>query len=127
MLKIVIKTIKHEDQRYRTCGDWLYNKTSGEIVIYVSSMNDWRKEALVAIHELCEVILCRDKDITTQDVDIFDRMFEENRQVNNYSEPGDDKRAPYYKQHQIATSIERIMAAELGVDWNDYENTINNL
>jgi hypothetical protein len=37
------------------------------------------------------------------------------------SEPGDDIHAPYYKQHQLATSVERMLTAELEVDWNAYE------
>jgi hypothetical protein len=40
-------------------------------------------------------------------------------------EPGDDRSAPYYKQHQIATRMERQMAYEMGIDWNEYEAFLN--
>jgi hypothetical protein len=36
------------------------------------------------------------------------------------SEPGDDPRAPYYREHQFASGMERLMAAELGIDWQQY-------
>ncbi len=38
------------------------------------------------------------------------------------SEPGDDIHAPYFHQHQFATSIERQCCSRLGISWDDYEN-----
>lgn len=45
------------------------------------------------------------------------QMLEENLDA----EPGDCPAAPYYVAHQIATGFERLMAAHLGVIWDDYE------
>lgn len=125
-MNIFIKTIEHKSQRYKTCGDWKIDK-DGAILIFVSKMNDWRYEFLVAVHEFCEVFLCRHDGISQKRVDNFDINFERLRKMGNEDEPGDDRRAPYAKQHCIATGVERILAACLGVCWKDYEEKINSL
>ena len=43
----------------------------------------------------------------------------------NLDEPGDCPDAPYKRQHCVATGVERIMAAMLGVDWKAYEDDCN--
>lgn len=123
MLSIVIQTIPHECQRYDTVGDWYQRDDT--LYINISNMNNWRKEAGIAIHELSEFLLCKDKGITEADVDQFDLAFEANRAIGDYSEPGDNSLAPYKQQHFTATTIERILVQALGVDWDDYEKTIN--
>ncbi len=42
-------------------------------------------------------------------------------------EPGDDPDAPYFKEHQFASIIERQMAYELGVDWQAYNKRLDEL
>jgi hypothetical protein len=42
-------------------------------------------------------------------------------------EPGDHPDAPYKREHCFATGIERLLAAELGVDWTAYEHTLDTL
>lgn len=92
-------------------------------------------EQLVAHHEYTEALLCLTAGIKQEDVDAFDKAYENAREERNViapcgcpmtddSEPGDDEHAPYYKQHQIATGFERILAAELGVSWADYEQAV---
>jgi hypothetical protein len=100
-------------------------------------MSDERYVMLVAIHELIELVLCKQVGISEASVDSFDIAFEKEREAYKSkgvdfdaivaSEPGDDPTAPYYKQHQIATAIEKLLAAELGVKWNQYEREINSL
>lgn len=125
-LNIKINTIDHKKQRYETVGDWHY--ISGDnLNIHVSNMGDWRKEALVAIHEQVEALLCRNMGIKQDLVDDFDIEFEKHRKEGNTDEPGDDPKAPYKRQHFIATTIERILCAEFGLDWNEYEKVINSL
>jgi len=146
-MKILIETIPHSSQRYDTCGDWTVSP-EGNWHIQVSQLHNWRREVLVAIHELVEMTLCRDKGITTKEVDDFDihyqRKLEHLAQCNNGTvcrdadhaqlrdetsaeEPGDCPDAPYYIQHQIATVVERLLAAQMGVDWLAYEDQVNNL
>ena len=119
-MNINIKTIPNSEQRYQTCGDWWFDP-EGNIEIRVSKMSDWRYEFLVGLHELVEVALCKYSGVTQQEVDDFDIVFEKNRSEGNTDEPGDDSEAPYRIQHGIATGVERIAAAFLGVDWNKYD------
>jgi hypothetical protein len=125
MTNISIRVIPHSAQRYETVGD--YFQEGNTLVIAVSKMSDWRYEMLVAIHELVEVVLCRYARIKNKDIDQFDINFEMHRLLGNNDEPGDDPSASYHKQHCIATGVERIMAAVLGVKWKEYENEVNSL
>lgn len=128
-MKITIETIPHGAQRYPTVGDWTFD-ADGSLTIKVSKLSDWRYEMLVAVHELVEVLLCKQRGITQEMVDKFDIEFETCRhldQCGEYDEPGDEPGAPYHKEHVFATNIEALLAAELGVEWNDYEKEVESL
>lgn len=125
-MNINIQTIPHDQHRYPTCGDWWLDE-QGNLQIRVSDMGNTDYEALVALHELVEVLLCKKRGITTEQVDAFDKTFESNRAEGNNDEPGDDPAAPYRKEHFFATNIEALMSSELGVDWKTYEAKINEL
>jgi len=125
-MKIVIETIPHKAHRYETVGGWFYD-SDGVLHIKVSKLSDWRREMLVAVHELIEVLTCKNDGVTQQIVDDFDMNFEANRHPNNEDEPGDDPTAPYVNQHCLATGIERILAQQWGVNWKEYEEELGNL
>lgn len=125
-MKIIIDTVAHKEQRYPTVGDWYYDK-DGTLHIKVSKLSDWRLEMLIAVHELVEVLCCKHLGISQEAVDEFDKTYEETRHPDNFDEPGDDPSAPYVKQHCIATGVERILAAELGVSWKLYEEELDEL
>lgn len=131
MLSITIRVIPHLEQRYPTVGDYIIDRTGRGIQIFVSDMNNWRYEALVAIHELVEVLVaCFHNDIQEEDITRFDIQFEKERERNLQSkdaEPGDDARAPYRREHFLATTVERIVALALGVDWKLYDETVVSL
>ena len=136
-MRILIRSIPHQAQRYNTCGDWYWwdaNIPAGYIpagedslvikerTLHIRvSMLKAREMWLVAVHELIEALLCDYAGVSMADVDAFDTEFK------GEGEPGDDINAPYYRQHQIATGIERMLAAELGVAWREYEEHINEL
>ena len=126
MLKILIETIPHEEQRYATVGDWFIDP-DGTIHIRVSDLGDYRKEVAIAIHELIEMMLCRDRGITQDEVDVFDKQFEASRVEGNDDEPGDDPEAPYVNEHCFATGIERLLIAEFGLSWKEYDDKVNSL
>lgn len=133
-MKITIETIPHEWQRYNTVGDWYLSSTrikdfdqKGTLNIRVSIMSDWRFEALVALHELIEALLCARAGITPKQVDDFDLAFEAKRKPGDKSEPGDDPLAPYFAQHQAAGQIEREFAGYLGVNWEAYKKEVDSL
>jgi hypothetical protein len=124
---ITIVDIHHNQQRYETCGDWYWDKY-GNLMITVSDTGEWKKNFLIAYHELTEVMLCRLRGVPQEDVDKFDMEYEVNRKPEDLtSEPGDSLQAPYHNEHVFATKMERLMAEELGVNWNDYEESIYNL
>lgn len=120
MLNIKITTVPHAQQRYDTVGDWILHE-DGTIEIRVSDLGNWTMEACVALHELVECLLCLDRGIETATVDAFDMGWKPHDGIN---EPGDDPNSPYYEEHQIATAVERLMAAELEVAWVEYEQTL---
>ncbi len=126
MLNITIQTIPHHEQRYPTVGDYYYTP-DGKWRFFISDLGDWRMELCVAVHELVECALCRYAGIPIQDIDLFDMQYEQNRQPDDDSEPGDSPRAPYHQQHCVATGVERFVVALLGLKWKEYEDRINSL
>jgi hypothetical protein len=82
---------------------------------------------LVAIHELVEVWLCNKRGITDEAVSAFDIEYEKNRPEGDESEPGNHPDAPYRKEHFFATNIERMIALELGLDWEKYSKAVMSL
>jgi hypothetical protein len=124
--RINVLAIPHKEQRYPTVGDWWYDE-EGVLQIRVSKLSSWRLEALIVVHELVEVLLCKHDRVSTESVDKFDMAYEKARKRGDESEPGDSPKAPYRRQHCVATGVERILAALLGVCWSDYERELNEL
>ena len=122
-----IKIIPHKEQRYETVGDWFFNPDNSRLTIRVSNMQNAKYEFLVALHEQVEAMLCLERKINEKDITLFDMVYEAERQEGDFSEPGDSSNAPYKKEHFFATNIERLMALELGVSWEDYEKAVNSL
>jgi hypothetical protein len=127
-MRITIETIPHEQQRYPTVGDWQFVE-SDHLVIRVSDMENNDYAFLVGIHEAIEAWLAvkRCGPEVEKDLDAFDMQYEKDRKNGDDSEPGDDARCPVYLEHQVATGIERILAGLLGVDWNTYDQGVNDL
>lgn len=121
MSNINVLTIPHETQRYNTVGDYWVDE-NGVTQIRISDLGNTFYEDLIMLHELT---LCRKAGVTIEDIDKFDFQFTENRAAGDASEPGDDPSAPYFKQHQFATKVEREMCRELGLDWDAYEDRIS--
>lgn len=128
MPAIALSSIPHSHQRYETCGDWKVQP--GRIEVLVSRMGNRDYEFLVAIHELVEVWLCTKRGISDEDVTKFDMKYEADRKAGMHppeAEPGDNRLAPYKREHFCATNIERLLAAEMGIDWQEYEQAVNAL
>ncbi len=124
-MNIRILSIPHKQQRYETVGD--YFRADGQLQVRVSKMSNWRYEACVLVHELVEIFIVKHQGIEFIEIDKFDKQFEKRRKRGNTDEPGDDKRSPYRMAHCVATGVERILAAILGVCWKEYEEEINSL
>jgi hypothetical protein len=125
-MRALLVEIEHHEQRYSTCGDWEV-EPDGFVTISVSRMDNEDYVFLVQLHEMAEAYLCKKRGIEQAVVDEFDIRYEVNRPEGDESEPGDDPRAPYYKEHQFATAIERFMAEELGVNWDEYSKVVASL
>lgn len=127
---IVIKTVPHRAQRYDTCGDWQidakgnWHITISELPQKHGPFHD-KFAFLVAFHELVEMALCTARGVTPAAVDEFDIGWKP--PSAHIQEQGDDPAAPYFREHQIASALERFMAAQLDVDWSEYERSINQL
>jgi hypothetical protein len=121
MITVSIITIPHHEQRYDTVGDWTFIRETGALHIRVSDLNNWRYELLVGVHELVEALLCSHAGIKQEIVDTFDFNYKGDE------EPGDDYKCPYSGPHCIATGVERVLAAVMGVSWSKYEKTLDNL
>lgn len=125
MKRILALSVPHKVQRYDTVGD--YQNYHGCTLFTISEMKDEKYELLVLVHELVEKILCDARGITNDVIDAFDIQFEADRVEGNTDEPGHDPRAPYHREHVFAERLERLLAAELGVDWNKYDTMVTEL
>lgn len=133
-MNVNIKVIPHKDQKYNTIGDWWYNTDGDETVleIRVSEIKEMPfAQNLVAVHEYIEATLCRDSGVNEKKVTQFDEQFEKLREaypdIIKDMEPGDMTSAPYFREHQIATDIEKQLAAYLRIPWMKYNALINKI
>jgi hypothetical protein len=129
-MNIRVKTIPHKEQRYDTVGDWKFEDEGTFLYVWVSELGDHHEEACIALHEIIEATLCLARGISEKEVTEFDISFEAYRKLGHYPEgmePGDHPGAPYKKEHFFATSIERLFAAELKVNWETYDEKIQSL
>lgn len=122
---IYVETIPHKNQRYPTCGDWQF--LPGGLHVSVSDTGNRMSNMLVALHEIVEAILCEARGVSEKAVDEFDIRYEASRKEGDFSEPGDDPKAPYHEQHRVADIVERMVALHAKVDWKQHESNLEQL
>ena len=122
-MKIVIQSIPHLQQRYNTVGDWIQSQVTGDITILVSEELGEIGMKAVILHELTEALLCDHNDITSEDVDEFDKDCDPLDEV----EPGDKLHCPYQQEHGFAMAVERIFTSAAELTWEQHERCILNL
>ena len=120
-MRIVIETIFHGHQRYPTAGDWLIDKRTGDITIFVSQTGYDLSNMLVIAHELAEVFWCLRNGITQEQVDDWDIRHPDE------DDPGSNPMAPYHLGHMLGDLVERTLAFALRADWEFHEETLENL
>jgi len=119
-ISILITSKPIKRQSYSTVGDYTYfpvpNGFSSEI--WTTEMENIDHSWLIAIHEVIESYLCFKKGLTDEEITKFD--------VDNLDliEPGKSKKAPYHKEHAIATKIEKELARILKVNWKEYDKAM---
>jgi hypothetical protein len=119
-MNAIIETIPHDKQRYETVGDWVI--IADTIMVKVSNLGDEYQNILIGIHELIEAVLCKRRGITEVIVDDYDMTYD-----GPCEEPGADPNCPYFKEHIFATAVEKSLAHELGISWEEYEKAIEAL
>lgn len=117
-MNLHIRTIPLEQHRYATHGDY-WTDPDGVQHIVVTDLPDPRYSFLIALHELIEAKLCELRGIAEPDIMAFDIAVPATSPFHD--DPGHDPAAPYNKEHVFAECIERLVAAEMGVNWQDYE------
>lgn len=128
-LQVNIEVIPHSKQRYDTCGDyWIEDNI---MQIRVSDIGNADYEFLVAIHEFIEAYLCLKEGIDYEKITEFDKHFEKMRtafpDLVGEMEPGDHDNAPYQKEHKIASMMEKWLADNMKIDFEDYTKKVNSL
>jgi len=125
----MMEVIPYEKMRYPTVGDYFFDE-HGTKHIQVADMGNADFHLLVQIHELVEEHLTRKRGLTEEEILAFDIQFEKEREAGLHShdeENGFAQDAPYRREHTIATGIEMTLAGILGIDWAEYDRTVNAL
>ena len=122
---IRVDIVRHKDQRYPTVGDWEFGEDTPakmhNLLVSVSQTGNQDYNDLVAVHEIIEAILCRANGVSDENVTNWDRDH------MDHPDPGSIPGCPYYREHLVATVIEKIVASELQIDWYEYEETLEKL
>lgn len=133
--RIDVKIIPHNEHRYETCGDYWWSEDNSVLHVRVSELGNPIREWLIAQHEIQEAVLGRLAGIPEPECAAFDVGYEKAREMECATpcgclvgdEPGFDPHSPYYLQHKIADTCERVTALALDVDWADYERQVYSL
>lgn len=121
-MNITIKITDPKDMRPQVDGvDWFW-EPNGDLQVQIGPMSDWRREVLLGIHEAVEAILCKNNHVPQAAVDAFDQEYDKTHSTD--CNAGDDPAAPYRREHCFATAVERMLCAELGVNWKDYDDEL---
>lgn len=92
--------------RYVDIGDW------NDRIISSAPCDDPRSEAAILVHELVEYILCTYDGISAKRVDAEDARILARKLRKN--------KACYWRQHLVATRIEREVVKALGMTWEEH-------
>ena len=92
-----------------------------QVMIHISDCKNEDYEFAIAVHELIEWYLTKKRGIKIKEIDNFDTSFK------GKGEPGDNKEAPYYNEHQFATEIEKAIIDELDIHWSKYEKDLDTI
>jgi hypothetical protein len=118
---IDIRIIPHKDQIYETAGN--YGEDGCGWWMEISKMEDWRYEAMCAMHELLEMILTKAQGVDWKDIDNFDMTGE----GKDMDDPGISPKAPYHTQHLAAMRLEKDICKIMGIPWYKYDRSYSKL
>ncbi len=117
-MNILVKIIPIAEMRYPTLGDYYVDPKDRNLTIIClpEELHEPARSALL-VHELVEMKLCLQHGISFESIDEWDKWFEVNGEGD---EPGEDPRAPYFKEHAVASQIESLFLANTGLDLSEY-------
>ena len=119
LFPIEMRAIAHNEQRYKTPGD--YFKKSGKWQIRVSRMSKPQYEFFCSMHEAIELFLTQLRGIGEAKIKAFDLA------NINHPDPGRLKNAPYHREHMFSMKIEKLLCKECGIQWKDYDSDFDRL
>lgn len=102
--------------KYPTLDDWYYSPLETRVPII--DTGDVDINFLLFVHGLVEAHLCRKRGIKSRDVERYDAAH------LDADEPGELPDAPYYREHQQATDVEKILCQMLNISWEAYKQTL---
>jgi len=113
------KTVEAKEMRYDTVGDWNIKKgkDSSSVDVWTADMGNVDFNFLILIHELVEAYLCLKRNISNKEVMDFDKK-------SVAEDPGHSEKAPYHEEHEFATKIEKLIAQQLKVKWDRYDDKV---
>ena len=128
MIPTVVESVELEAQRYFTLGDYFIK--DGVRYFRITKIGDDLMDDLVFLHEFVEELLTRHRNIPEEEIFKFDLWVENEIEKGNYpddAEPGAHKLSPYKKEHLFAEKIERMVAKELKINWENYNKELNEI
>ena len=128
MIPTIIKSIDIEGCRYVTLGDYFFK--DGVRNFWITKTGSDEMDDLIFVHEFVEEILTRHRGIKEEDILKFDLWVETEIEKGNYpddGEPGSHPKSIYRKEHLFAEKIERMVAKELKIDWEEYSKELNKI
>ena len=85
-------------------------------------------EFLKMIGRVVQEKLCKNRQISQESIDEWDKSFEEARAmfptIFGETNSGDHPKAPYHNEHLFASRVEQSIAMELGINWEEYSKTV---
>lgn len=124
-MKIKLQVVDRFPSGFTTLGYWFWTAphNTGQLVIQVMQMSDWRFMFAVWGHEIIEALWCWLFIITTEECDAFDQMYEDGYKTGKYQlsqEPGHDPKCPYHTGHMMGVAWEHICIRLLFASWSAY-------
>ena len=118
-MNITTKIVPLSEQRYVTLGDYYVDNEELKFVITETGSDVYNK--LVLIHELIEELMTSYRGIKEEDILKWDL------QNDDSNDPGREEGCPYKQEHIFAEMVERMICCQLGIDWEMYENYLENV
>jgi hypothetical protein len=110
--------------------DWTDWGTGAPVLLSVALTGARHGTFLLLVQALVESYLCGTAGIKSAHVDAFAEDIARAKQAGalpSDADPGNLRQCPYWREHQYATMICRLLAEALGVSWDEFQRTLSHL